>query len=111
MFIPMLYDNTGKVTDVQGFKRISFTLNRNVEKLLEGSVTFEEQTKSADPTVKANTTNSKKTSTSTAKKGTTKTTLKPKEKMVVKTGQFVEGKIEDVGIKMAVIAGALWGVE
>jgi len=96
-YIPMISDDKGKVTDIQDFKRISFTLNRNIEKLLSGSVTFEEQTKSADPTVKANTTNSKKAATTTAKKGTIKT--KPK------AGEWMKGSVEDAGIRSAVLEG------
>jgi hypothetical protein len=98
-YIPMTSDDAGKVTNIQDFKVIPFTLNRNINKLLEGSVTFEEQTKTTDPTIKANTTNSKKAATTTAKKGTTKT--KPK------AGEWVEGSIEDAGITAAVMAGAI----
>jgi hypothetical protein len=98
-YIPMTSDDTGKVTNIQDFKVIPFTLNRNINKLLEGSVTFEEQTKTTDPTIKANTTNSKKAATTTAKKGTIKT--KPK------VGEFIEGTIEDKGIKSAVLEGVI----
>jgi hypothetical protein len=95
----MTSDDTGKVTNIQDFKVIPFTLNRNINKLLEGSVTFEEQTKTTDPTIKANTTNSKKAATTTAKKGTIKT--KPK------AGEFIKGTVEDAGIKSAVLEGVI----
>jgi hypothetical protein len=98
-YVPMTSDDTGKVTNIQDFKVIPFTLNRNINKLLEGSVTFEEQTKTTDPTIKANTTNSKKAATTTAKKGTIKT--EPK------AGEWMKGSVEDAGIKSAILKGVI----